>query len=355
MLRFDSTSRFVVLKEQGRLEDCVPLSPCVDVVDVLLPWKRALGIRRMLWEAYHVPDLVRRHRIDVFLTFSHYLPPRVRCPIRIVGVSNLAPFSKDAWRVSSWPERLRLSLLRRSILWSARRATDVLGLSRACREYLSGYGVRSESIHVVSNGSDTIAGPTGSVVEHPPDVTGDFVLYVSHFYAYKNFECVMNAFARLPGEIREKYRLVLVGHPYDRAYFRRIEQLASRLQGTARISIIPGLPRSHLSALYAGCAAFLFPSRIENSPNILLEAMAAGAACIVSSAQPMPEFAGEAVLYFDPNSPDACAAEILRLLRQPQLRVELGVLARARAAEFTWDALVEKTVGLYLRRAPSVC
>ena len=42
--------------------------------------------------------------------------------------------------------------------------------------------------------------------------------------------------------------------------------------------------------------------KVKNCPNILLEAMASGKAILCSNFNPMPEFGGKAVEYFDPSN-----------------------------------------------------
>jgi glycosyltransferase involved in cell wall biosynthesis len=174
---------------------------------------------------------------------------------------------------------------------------------------------------------------------------------VSHFYTYKNFETLLDGFASLPPQLRDSHELLVVGPPVDAKYHARILRQANALPG-ARIRIIPGLPRAELSSLYGSCAAFVFPSLIENSPNVLLEAMAHGAACVVSSAEPMPEYAGDAALYFEPLSAADLCRQLTRVLSDPDLRESLGRHAQQAAKRFRWEDLVRTTVLAYCSQLP---
>jgi glycosyltransferase involved in cell wall biosynthesis len=177
------------------------------------------------------------------------------------------------------------------------------------------------------------------------------VLCVSHFYTYKNFETLLDGFASLPPQIRDSHELLVVGPPVDAKYHSRILRKARALP-LARIRIIPGLPRVELANLYCSCAAFVFPSLVENSPNVLLEAMAHGAACVVSSAEPMPEYAGDAALYFDPLSAADLCRQLTRVLSDPHLRESLGRHAEQTANRFRWEDLVRATVSAYCDLMP---
>lgn len=345
--RFDPDSRFVVLRESGRLPELVLPSARFEIVDVELPASNLKWLARRAWHTFHMRRLIRERAVSVFLTFSHFLPSGVRCARRIVGVSNLAPFSSEAWRLASLPERMRLWLLRRSILASLRRATHVLALSDYCKSLLVRHGVPGASITVVRNGSDSAFLSPLPTKPASPEVKAPFVLSVSHFYSYKNFECVLRAFADLPRDLRATHRLVLVGAPANPQYFQRISSLARSLADQIQVSIIPGLSRESLLPLYANCAAFVFPSLIENSPNVLLEALASGAPCLVSSAQPMPEYAGDAARYFDPVRPEDLASLLAQVLVTPAMRAQLSLRASVVARRFTWDTLVRDTVRAY--------
>lgn len=343
---FDPDSKFIVVKQSGLLNHIDWSSIQAEVIEAPQFKGPTAGIRRMLWEMVWLPRIEHRKGADVFLTFSHYIPPGIRAPSRVVGVSNLAPFSPAAWSTASWVERLRLTLLRWSILSSTRRATKVLALSKMCRRILVERGIDQAKILVVSNGSDAMP-----AVGNRPLHRAKQVLCVSHFYTYKNFETLLDGFASLPPEIRDSHDLLLVGPPVDTKYYSRILRKARALP-FARIRIIPGLPRVELSSLYFSCAAFVFPSLIENSPNVLLEAMAHGAACVVSSAEPMPEYAGDAAIYFDPLSTVDLRRQLVRVLSDPGLRESLGRLAEQTAHRFRWEDLVRATVSAYCEPLP---
>lgn len=343
---FDADSKFIVVKQAGLLDHIDWNSIQAEVIEAPQFKGLVAGIRRMLWEIVWLPRIERRRGVDVFLTFSHYLPPGIRAPSRVVGVSNLAPFSRAAWLTGSWIERARLTLLKWSILSSTRRATKVLALSKMCRRVLVEHGIDEAKILVVSNGSDRMPAAGAQPLQRSKQV-----LCVSHFYTYKNFDTLLDGFASLPPEIREVHELLLVGPPVDAKYYSRIVRKAHALP-FAHITIIPGLPRFELSKLYRSCAVFVFPSLVENSPNVLLEAMAHGAACVVSSAEPMPEYAGDAAVYFDPLSTDDLRRQLIRVLSDPVLRDSLGQCAERTACRFRWEDLVRITVSAYYELQP---
>jgi glycosyltransferase involved in cell wall biosynthesis len=74
------------------------------------------------------------------------------------------------------------------------------------------------------------------------------------------------------------------------------------------------------------CDVFIFPSLYEGLGIALIEAMAAGCACVASSAGPIPEVVrdGEDGILVPPGNSEAIAAAVCRLLDDETLRKRLG-------------------------------
>lgn len=353
--RYDADSHLIVLEENGAVSALAPDRADLEFVSV--PNRSRLPpLRRFVWQNTALLSLVERERGNVYLTFSHSLPWRLpRELYSVVGVSNLAPFSPAARQAEVNPlRRLRLALLKRSILSSARRADRIVALSNACRDILATHGVASEKISVIPNGVAVAEPPLSpdavKAVLARRQIATPYVLYVSHFYRYKNFERLIEAFTLLPETTRRGHTLVLAGPPHDESYFREIEALVGARGVGGRVRILAGVFGGDLEALYRGATLFVFPSLIENSPNILLEAMAHGVAVAASNVAPMPEFGGDAVRYFDPLSPASIAEAIGTLLADPPARAELGRRAVARAAGYSWDEFTRRVAELYRGR-----
>ena len=92
-----------------------------------------------------------------------------------------------------------------------------------------------------------------------------------------------------------------------------------------------------LNAAYA----LVFPSLWEGFGLPAVEAMACGVPVLASRRGSVPEIVGAAGLYFEPDDPSAIAACLGRLLRDPALRTQLAVIARRRAADFSWERAAE--------------
>jgi len=100
------------------------------------------------------------------------------------------------------------------------------------------------------------------------------------------------------------------------------------------------------------CGLMCAPTEVGGTHPVIVEAMAAGAALVVSDHAPNLEVVGDAAASFPlAGGADALAAVLDSLMDDPARRADLGRRAAARAAErYSWDACAEA----YLRLCEAV-
>lgn len=171
-----------------------------------------------------------------------------------------------------------------------------------------------------------------------------FVLYVGNRAGYKNFDLLLEAFARAP-ELRRSHSITFFGGGKpSNAEQARIESLG--LAG--RVQYIGGSDEV-LSHLYASAAALVYPSRREGFGIPPLEAMAHSCPVACARASSLPEVAGNAAEYFDPTDPDDLVSALERILRSPDHACSLVARGLARIEAFSWDRCAAETLALYRR------
>lgn len=99
-----------------------------------------------------------------------------------------------------------------------------------------------------------------------------------------------------------------------------------------------------LAVLYARALALVFPSRYEGFGLPVLEAMAAGAPVITTREASLPEVAGEAAMYVDPDDVGGLADAIMHLAANETTRARLVEAGRARASRFSWRETAARTL-----------
>ncbi len=206
-------------------------------------------------------------------------------------------------------------------------------------------GVPRRRVHTVHEGIDPAF--SGDPGEPPDGVPERYLLFVSTLEPRKNVANVLRAF-RLVVEWGYPGSLVLVGRWGWRTESIRRELDVSPVRD--RILHLDYVEQEALPALYANAEALLFPSLLEGFGLPLLEAMACGTPVVTAGRSAMPEVAGSAAVYVDPESPHGIATGVLALVRDPEHRRRLGEAGRVRAALFRWDRAAGATAQV-LRQA----
>lgn len=174
-----------------------------------------------------------------------------------------------------------------------------------------------------------------------------FILNLGRMVWDKAQEVLLDAFALL-GEEFNAWRLAVIG---DGKLNGKLRAQAERLGIADRVDW-HGVVRDPF-VFYRAASIFALPSRVEGTPNALLEAMSCGLPVIVSDGAPGPlELVEDGVtgLVVPVNDATALAAAIRRLATDEQLCRRLGEAARARVSEYhlphalvAWESVVGLT------------
>ncbi len=117
----------------------------------------------------------------------------------------------------------------------------------------------------------------------------------------------------------------------------------------ARVQVLPFVTREEHEKTLREHDIFVFPSLSEGFGLALLEAMAAGLACITTFTGLGHDWLehGQNALLVPMSAPTALARALVRLSREPVLRRMLGINAKETAGRLTWTQCAEQTVHVY--------
>lgn len=305
-------------------------------------------IKRFVWENTMMYGIFKEHSCDLYLSFSHYLPHfNFKDIPSVIGISNLAPFSKKAIMEEKLVIRIKLFILKKLIISSMQRAKAIISLSATCTDILSDNGIEKNKITTIRNGVDKFWAEKNNQNFIDQDYGfGKFILYVSHFYRYKNHIRLLMAYNLVKNEIDENINLILIGNPSNANYFNEIKAFISDNKMEKNVFLLESQSKDKLKDFYHNSYMVVFPSLIENSPNVLLESMIAGKPIASSIYEPMVEHCNDAAIYFDPLDERDMANVMIKIITDKKLQERISNLAAIRGNEHNWDYFYNECVKL---------
>jgi phosphatidylinositol alpha-mannosyltransferase len=177
------------------------------------------------------------------------------------------------------------------------------------------------------------------------------VLFVGRMEKRKGLKYLLRAFIAVKSEM-PNVRLIVAGD--DRAGGRMRERYESfvRKTGVEDVVFTGYVPDADLPRYYASADVCCFPNTGNESQGyVLLEAMASGKPVVASNIEGFASVVtdGEEGILALPRQSHALALALVHLLADHQLRAEMGVRARRRAEQYSWNRVAQRVLSYYER------
>lgn len=333
--------------EGGRIVDLEP-APGEDVIGVRTvgthpqlfcydprPIWRALGEQWDVIDLHEEPSALATVEVLVLRALR-----RVRTPYVLYSAQNLTKRYPVPFR---WWER-----------WALRRAGAVSVCNAAAGQILRrkgltapvrviGLGVASGDMSPGARGMLDLPGTFG--VAEPGATEGFRVGYAGRFLApHKGIRTLMDAVGADP-----TLDLVLAG---DGPQSAELHARAAEPDLAGRVDFAGSLSGAELTAFYRSLDVLAVPSVaapgwLEQFGRVAVEAMAQGVPVVVSDSGALPEVVADAGLVVPPGDAAALTAALRRIRDEDGLAERLSRDGRARAGQYTWEAIAEQYRELY--------
>ncbi len=287
------------------------------------------------------PDVIETHHVK-----SHFL-------VRLSGLWKGTPWL--AFHHGYTNEDFRSPIYNRLDRWSLRAAARIVTMNRPFERQLARSGIRGERITVLHNAVRQISdGPVpvdAATRQRRRTELGiapeeRIILCIGRLSKEKGQLDLVAAIDRVRQmRAAEPVRLILAGDGPARPQI--IE--AIRTMGLGRQVTVAGhIP--DIARYYQAADLVVIPSLSEGSPNVLLEAMAAGIPVIATPVGGIPEIVTheETALLVPPQNPVAMAEAIDLLLSNPGTAINLARQARAKVeTDYTPEARARSLIEIY--------
>lgn len=302
---------------------------------------------RVLWERFWLPILLRKVGADVFFCPGGTVGAKAPKGCKTVTMfRNMLPF--DLKQRKKYPlgyDRLRNWILSKILLRSMLSADLVIFISNYAQAVIENTAREplKKSVVVYHGINPHFRIQPGEKLPRPSWLPPeDYLLYVSTLDVYKAQIEVVRAYAILKSKRPTSEKLLLVG--FENVWYgKKVRNEIARLGLEKDVIVVGSIPYDQLPAVYQHASINIYASETENCPNIMLEALAAGRPIVASNRQPMPEFGGDAVVYFDPSSPLDLAEAVLSVIDEPVRREQLSQHAYERSQLYDWQRSAQLT------------
>lgn len=274
----------------------------------------------------------------------HYTLPRGLGGRAVVTIHDVIPLRMP--QLFSWIQRLYAYAM---VGYAVRNAQFVLTDSEFTRrDILRLFRVREEKVVAIHLGIPpqfrVLPKAARQKFRALKGLTRRYVLFAGNPKPHKGIPTLMRAFVRI-APLFPDLDLVFVGgaSPQNSA----VRELAHAYGIEGRVKELGQISEEELISCYNCAEILVMPSLYEGFGLPALEAMACGAAVVVSDAASLPEIVGDAALTFQAGNPDSLAESMDSLLRNEALRSAMVKRGLSHVRRFSWKTTAEKTMSVY--------
>jgi glycosyltransferase involved in cell wall biosynthesis len=325
----------------GAQQDWTVNGPRVDVVRDFAGNDRLAA--RLLADHFLVPADARRRGASALLT-TGFVPAR-RCLPSIFQLYSLHHLHAE--NQLDWARKFyRTQAVRRGL----RRATLIITNSHFAEKQILAVDPACAGRLIVSyEGLDhaqfqpQAAPDEAERLRAKFDLDPGYLLWVSNFYAYKQADKLLAAYARLDPALRARHPLAMVGGGW--AGGADAAAAFTRSLGIEKdVRFLGWIDDEWLAPLYRQARAFVLASREETFGKCVAEAMACGTPSVVNHIPIMNEVTGGHAFIADFDDPSVAAEALRSLCQDDALHARLRRDGMAWAQQFRFDALCRERI-----------
>ncbi len=291
-----------------------------------------------LWFEFSIPRVLKKIKPDIFVSPDAYLSLSSDVDdLIVIHDLNFEHFPEHL----PWLVRKYYRYFTPRFAKKAKRIATVSQFSK--NDIVEQYGINSNKIDVLYNGSNNLFKPiSNSDKKRSRDKYSDgyeYFVFVGAFNPRKNLQNIFSAFDKFKKENDNDIKFVVVG---EKMYWsEEIKNSFDKMIHKKDVVFTGRLESDELSKVVGSAIALVYASFFEGFGIPIIEAFAAEVPVITSNVTSMPEIAGDAALFVDPNNIDEICNAMLNISSDKELAVNLIEKGRIRRKDFSWEKTSE--------------
>ena len=289
-----------------------------------------------------------KNRFDLFHSTSNQYPLFLKNGIATVHDITFKKYLDSKWWTFNMGSRYLNQVIKRSL----KNAAAVIAVSNHTRADLVKHyhldKATQEKITVIYEGWEHLIDNNEEQGTEAMPQINNYLFYVGTTRLHKNMKNLLKAFQIACTNLPANIKLVISGNETyldeeDKKNIALINSSGKRIFFTGFVS------KTVLEHLFRNADAFIFPSLSEGFGIPVLESFYFDKPLLCSNATSLPEIAGDAALYFDPEKPEDIAGVICKFFNDSGIGPALVAKGAERLKFFSWKKAAAETVALYSR------
>ena len=303
------------------------------VPHVLIPQSRHPILWNIFFE-WSIPFMLKKVKADAFISTDGYI-----CKSTNVKTLNVIHDLNFEHRLNDLPPNVA-RYYKKNMPKFAHKASRLATVSEFSKQDLiNTYNLSPDKIDIVYNGCNSLFKPISNEerikVRYKYASGRSFFLYIGSMHPRKNILNLMKAFDIFKRTINTDMKLLLIGKAMWSN--KDIQSLYHTLKHRHDIHFLGHVNTPELAKVMASANALTFVPYFEGFGIPLLEAMNCEVPIITSNVTSLPEVAGKAALFVNPDSADAIANAMVQIHKVPHIKEELVAAAIIQRQKFSWD------------------
>jgi glycosyltransferase involved in cell wall biosynthesis len=286
------------------------------------------------WLEFIVYDLLKKLKVDLFLSCDGYLSLRSKVPqLAVIHDINFHHFANDLpWLVKKYYNYYFPKF--------AHKANRIATVSEYSKKDISlSYDIQTSMIDVVYNGCSDGFLPVNDKLKQEIQIKftngNPYFIYVGSIQPRKNLQRLFSAFDLFKKQSGANHKLVIAGQKYF--WNKSMKESLAECEFKNDILFLGRVEEHTLHQLTAGAFACVYVPLFEGFGIPILEAMHSEIPIITSNVSSLPEVAADAALYCNPLVVDEIAEAMIKLYKDEVLCKELIERGKQRRKDFSWD------------------
>ena len=290
------------------------------------------------WYDFRIPRLLKKHKIDVFLSCDGFCSLTTKVPQCLV-VHDLSFI-----HYPSFINKSHLLFYRHftpKFLEKAKAIATVSAFSK--KDIVNQYKINEEKISVVYSAAKAIFKPVDNTVKEQTrdkyTAGKNYFVYAGAIHPRKNLMQLLKAFSVFKKRQKSNWKLLLAGRLAWK--YEKFKESLKTYKYRDDVVLTGYVEEQELVNIIASAYAMVYPSVFEGFGVPVIEAMRCHVPVITSVNSSMQEIAADGAIFANPADHADMADKMMLLYKDESLRNRLIQKGIEREKEFNWDKTAE--------------